>query len=196
MEFSMPAVWSVYAKGLAIGAGVAVCLWLAWSRLTTEGGQVIHDDLVKLVQDVAAEEQIPWELLYAICMTESSGNEFAIRYEPNYKWLLGANISNAERLGQKTSWGLCQVMGAVAREYGYTDQFSGLWDPRTNLKYGVKHIKRLKAKHGSWPPAIASYNAGTPVLVDGKYKNQGYVDKVLARWSSVETQTPLKASEA
>jgi len=155
-----------------------------------------HDDLVELVKKESARQGVPWEAVYAICMTESSGNEFAIRHEPKYRWIFGNNLSLGETLGQKTSWGLCQVMGAVAREYGLTDQFSVLWDPAINLNYGIQHLKRLKAKHGTWPHAISAYNAGTPIVVDGKYKNQGYVDKVLARWSSIESQVPLKASEA
>lgn len=154
-----------------------------------------HKALVSLVQGIATAEGIPWEAVYAICMTESSGNEFAIRHEAHYRWVLGDNLTAGEYIGQKTSWGLMQVMGAVAREYGFTDQFPALWDPATGIKYGVKHLKRLYAKHSKWPQTIAAYNAGTPQLIDDKFKNQGYVDKVLAYWSSAEFHPPLKSSE-
>jgi len=154
-----------------------------------------HDALVRLVQSTAITEGVPWEAVYAICMTESSGNEFATRHEAHYRWVLGDNLTAGEYIGQKTSWGLMQVMGAVAREYGFTDQFPALWDPATGIKYGVKHLKRLYAKHGKWPQTIAAYNAGTPQLIDGKFKNQGYVNKVLAYWSEAEHAIPLKATE-
>lgn len=154
-----------------------------------------HDALVALVKQEAQKQGVPWEAVYAICMTESSGNEFAIKHESHYRWTFGSSLTLGETLGQKTSWGLMQIMGAVAREYGMTDQFSALWDPAINLNYGIQHLKRLKAKHGTWPHAISAYNAGTPIVIDGKYKNQGYVDKVLARWSFVEHQVPLKESE-
>lgn len=153
------------------------------------------ETLITLAQTVGKAESIPWELIYAICLTESSGNEFAIRHEAHYRWVLGDNLTPGEYIGQKTSWGLMQVMGAVAREYGFTDQFPALWDPATGIKYGTKHLKRLYAKHGKWPQTIAAYNAGTPQLIDGKFKNQGYVNKVLAYWSEAEQAIPLKATE-
>lgn len=154
-----------------------------------------QDELKALAKELGAEHQVPWEVLYAICMKESSGNEFAIRHERHYKWLLGQDLDKAEELGQKTSWGLMQVMGAVAREHGYQGQFTGLWAPRTGMTYGIKHLKKLKARYGTWPHTLAAYNAGSPRMRDGKYENQYYVDKVLYYWSSVEEQVPLKASE-
>lgn len=151
--------------------------------------------LCDLARTAGTTEGLPWELIYAVCLTESGGNEFAIRHEAHYRWVLGDNLTPGEYIGQKTSWGLMQVMGAVAREYGFTDQFSALWEPSIGIKYGVKHLKRLYAKHGKWPQTIAAYNAGTPQLVDGKFKNQAYVDKVLAYWSDIESQLALKSSE-
>ena len=190
-------MWSIHAKRWSVGWALAVCMWLGGAGTTGGKGDapVTKEELIILSKTAAVQEDIPWELIYAICMTESSGNEFAIRHEAHYRWTVGESLALGERLGQKTSWGLMQIMGAVAREYGFTDQFSGLWDPQTNIRYGVKHLKRLKAKHGTWPHTISAYNAGTPIVSDGRYKNQVYVDKVLARWSDIETHVPLKASE-
>lgn len=153
------------------------------------------NDLIRIIREVTDSTNTPWQVVYAICLTESSRNEFAIRHEAHYRWLHGSDLSPGEVLGQKTSWGLMQIMGAVAREYGYTDQFSGLFDPHENIRYGVKHLLRLKERYGTWPHTIASYNAGSPRTKDGRYENQGYVDKVLARWSEVEDQPPIKATE-
>lgn len=198
MELSVSGMRALHAKRLFAAGALAVCLWLGGTG--TAGGkgdaQVTRAELIVLSKTASVQEDIPWEVIYAICMTESSGNEFAIRHEAHYRWTVGDNLDLGERLGQKTSWGLMQVMGAVAREYGFAGQFSGLWDPQTNMAYGVKHLKKLKARHGTWPHAIAAYNAGTPIITEGKYKNQQYVDKVLANWTAVESQVPLKASEA
>ena len=83
-------------------------------------------DLQDLVKTEAPAYGLPWEAVYAFVMTESSGNEYAMRHEPHYRWLFGQNHSPTERIGQMTSWGLMQVMGAVAREYGFSGHFPAL----------------------------------------------------------------------
>ena len=154
------------------------------------------DDLKELLKAEVPAYGLPWEAVYAFVMTESSGNEYAMRHEPQYKWLFGHTHSPTERMGQMTSWGLMQVMGAVAREYGFSGHFPALCDPKIGLQYGMKHLKKYYNKHQNWPDTIAAYNAGHPKRIDGKYENQAYVDKVLAVWSLTESQIPLKATEA
>lgn len=141
---------------------------------------------------------LPVELVLAICTVESSCQAGAYRPEPRYRWLLGEldTMSTAEKIGQKSSWGLMQTMGAVAREHGFDGPFTELWNPRVSLRYGMKHVQKLYKRHGNWPDTISAYNAGTPIKVDGKYQNQGYVDKVLKAWNALEHQIPLKSTEA
>lgn len=153
-------------------------------------------DLQALLKAEAPKYQLPWEAVFAFCMAESSGNEWAMRHEPHYKWLFGQNQSPTERIGQMTSWGLMQVMGAVAREYGFIGHFPKLCKPEIGIEYGMKHLQKLYNRHQNWPDTIASYNAGHPVRIDDKYRNQAYVDKVLSVWSLTESQIPLKATEA
>ena len=107
-------------------------------------------------------------------------------------------MSPTERQDQMTSWGLMQVMGAVARELGHTGPLSDLLDPPTGLFYGCLHLRRFRAKYDIWPDVIAAYNAGSPRRVAGQigpYVNQSYVDKVLAAWNNLEVAIPLKDSE-
>ena len=159
-----------------------------------------NTELTTLIKEAAARRSLPWELVYAICQVESSLNPSAIRHEPRYRWLVGDNetMSPTERQDQMTSWGLMQVMGAVARELGHTGPLSDLLDPPTGLFYGCLHLRRFRAKYDIWPDVIASYNAGSPRRVAGQigpYVNQSYVDKVLAAWNNLEVAIPLKDSE-
>lgn len=141
--------------------------------------------------------QLPVEAVLAVTMKESSFREYAIRYEDHYQWLVGdqGTMSVAERLGQKHSWGLMQVMGGLARELGFTGAFHELWTPETGLKYGMLYLNKLYKRHGNWPDTLAAYNAGSVRRVDGKYVNQAYVDAVLKFWNEFETQIPLKSTE-
>jgi len=161
---------------------------------------VDNAELTTLIKAAASRRSLPWELVYAICQVESSLNPSAIRHEPRYRWLVGDNetMSPTERQDQMTSWGLMQVMGAVARELGHTGPLSDLLDPPTGLFYGCLHLRRFRAKYDIWPDVIAAYNAGSPRRVAGQigpYVNQSYVDKVLAAWNNLEVAIPLKDSE-
>lgn len=142
---------------------------------------------LNVIYEVALDNEVPWTLLAAIVQTESGGDPMAARFEPDYKYLLksaefaklNAITPMTEMMFQKTSWGLCQVMGGVAREHGHTGSLLELLIPEINLRIGCKHIKKFMQKYQNKDDLIAAYNAGTPVKgLDGKYRNQLYVDKV------------------
>ena len=155
-------------------------------------------DLTSLIKAAASRMDLPWELVQAICVTESSMNPWAIRYEPAYRWFYGTAdaLSPTERAGQQMSWGLMQVMGAVAREHGFTGWFPSLCEPTVGLNYGMRHLAGFYARYKNWPDAIASYNAGSPVKdQEGRYRNQAYVDRVLRHWNEYEIQVQLKETE-
>lgn len=146
------------------------------------------------ISDVASEENVPTALLAAIVFCESGGNPYACRFEKDYKWILDTkkyalenNITETtEMMLQMTSWGLCQVMGAVGREYGLKGSILKLLEPRVNLQIACKLIKKLTARYQERDDIIASYNAGSPVkTLEGKYKNQAYVEKVNAAISII-----------
>lgn len=156
-----------------------------------------EQQLTTYLKEAALIEGVPWELVKAVCRAESSFDQYAMRYEPHYKWLVGAEtITPTERVGQMTSWGLMQVMGAVAREYGFAGYFPRLCEPGVGLHYGMRHLKKFYDKYRNWPDSIASYNAGRPVRTDGRYVNQPYVDKVLRYWNEYEIQIQLKDTDA
>lgn len=149
----------------------------------------------QVIEDVADAENVPANLLAAIVQTESSNNRYAVRFEPHYKYLFKTK-ENAQACGiteatetvfQMTSFGLCQLMGAVARELGLKGTIFQLLDEQTNLTYAAKLIKRLAGRFKERDDIIAAYNAGTPVkTLNGLYKNQVYVDKVNQYLSAIE----------
>lgn len=143
------------------------------------------------IQAASEEHEVPVSLIKAICRKESNFITWASRYEPGWKYFLDADKITefckktsssvaTEKIHQATSWGLMQVMGTVARELGYEGHLPALCLPEIGLFYGVKKLKKCLSVPGrSVMDAIAAYNAGTPVVINGKYKNQEYVDAVM-----------------
>jgi len=148
-----------------------------------------------VISDVASQENVPSALLGAIVFCESGGNPFAARFEKEYKYVLNTKkfaaengiTETTEMMLQMTSWGLCQLMGAVGREYGLKGSILQLLEPKINLEIACKLIKKLTSRFPERDDIIAAYNAGTPIkTLDGKYKNQQYVDKINAAISIIQ----------
>jgi soluble lytic murein transglycosylase-like protein len=127
-------------------------------------------------------------LVAAIVWQESRGSVYAVRYEPNYRWLFtpekfadrqGITVETEKNL-QKHSFGLMQIMGATARWLGYDGALAALYKPENNLYWGGKYLKLLFEKHKDTAKVVSAYNAGSPkILESGKFANQNYVDSVL-----------------
>ena len=126
------------------------------------------------------------ELIRAIIEAESSGNQYAIRYEPKFfRWLtnrfkvMRKKVSVTEMVGRSMSWGPMQVMGQVARELGYKRDFPMLCEEWVGIFYGTKHLYNKISKYGHLE-GISAYNQGSPRRKrNGEFKNQYYVDKVI-----------------
>jgi len=149
---------------------------------------MVTDSTMETIVKYAEQFDIKPEIIYGICMTESNMIQMACRYEKNYKWLFKPEAVkpklcsvDTERTFQQVSWGVGQVMGAVLREYGYTDWLPViLSDKNLQIMYCVKHLANLKKRFPEGNDYIAAYNAGSPrKLSSGKYVNQEYVQKVL-----------------
>ena len=152
---------------------------------------VLDQDTVALIERVAQEEKIPANILKAIVRVESGGRTDAVRYEPEWRyfnsphdWASRFGITPAtEGVFQSMSWGLCQVMGATARDLGHTGMLTDLLKPELSLRYGAKLIRSHVERYGEDAESdiIAAYNAGSARKKDtGMYVNQRYVDKVWA----------------
>lgn len=150
--------------------------------------QIIKGLPWELIRRLAGGVVTP-ELLGAIVMTESSGQQNATRFEPKYRWLyqperLAALMGVAvevELNDQKTSWGLCQVMGAVAREYGFIRELPLLLRPQANLAMAVRHLHNYAKRYSDLDDVISAYNDGDGAQRDrngGRADNDTYVHKV------------------
>lgn len=134
------------------------------------------------------------DLMSAIISLESGWRPNETKYEPNYKYLWHTehyaeaenNTVEVETVLQKTSLGLCQIMGANARWLSYEAPLMTLLDPAINIKMGVKYFAQRCNHYGSIQDKIAAYNAGTPRKKDGEYVNQLYVDRVLGYYSDLK----------
>lgn len=137
-------------------------------------------------------------MVAAIIQKESSGNTYAVRFEPLYKWMpsteqtkalavkLGSSV-NTVLNGFRTSWGLMQVMGAVAYEHGFQGWFPALCRPEVGIDYGCRHFKKFLEKYPTDEGAIAAYNAGSAKKNEsGFYLNQRYVDDVMRNFRELE----------
>ncbi len=131
--------------------------------------------LGRLISDVAISYGLDPQFVAAVVVQESDGNPFAIRYEPAFyeKYIQGTSSQRmlghvpklcsliTEKNARATSWGLMQIMGQVARERGFKEDFlSSLIDPKTNLTVGVGFLKHLLDSRGSKEAALLKYNGG------------------------------------
>lgn len=116
-------------------------------------------------------------LFCAVIEQESNWDPWAMRYEPAFYVRYVAkipNLTDTERQARATSWGLCQVMGQVARELGFNHPFlSMLCDPEIGLTVGCNKLgKCLAAEGGDEAKALLRWNGGA---------NAEYPLQVLAR---------------
>lgn len=164
---------------------------------------------LELITSIANMHKVDPLLVQAIVAKESSGNTWAWNPEPKFRYFwdirkkrpfrfVGDKEVNAkmppldfpalagdpdqEWWGQQTSWGLMQIMGAVAREEGYTDPYlTSLCNPAQGLTAGVNHLSRLLAwAQGDVRAACAAYNGGRGGNAPGGVlRNGAYADSVL-----------------
>lgn len=128
---------------------------------------------VELAKEAAREAQIDPILFCAIVEQESGWDTWAIRYEPDFfnRYIAAqTSLHPTEARARAFSYGLCQVMGQVAREHG----FDGKWltemcDPKIGLPVGAEvFASKLKAAQEDVTKALLKWNGGSNIL----YPNQ------------------------
>lgn len=148
------------------------------------------------IQNIGDQFKVPHDLICSIIMVESSGNPWAARFEPAYKYLYKEwELSKTARVSldtmivlQKTSWGLMQVMGGKAYEMGLNNKDLPhiLCVPEIGIEFGVKILAKDLNRYGNETEAIAAYNAGSAIKnSQGFFINQQYVNKVERLLSSL-----------
>lgn len=155
------------------------------------------EDWNSLILKLNDQYILPEGLIMAIILTESAGNPWVMRYESGWKYLVEPEVW-AHRLGQtvetetrqqKFSYGLCQIMGSLLRELGFSKELSRCIDPAISIEYCAKFLAQLFKRYPqNIDDVIASYNAGSPRKNEhGECVNQEYVDKVKSFMLRIKT---------
>ncbi len=156
----------------------------------------LDSNLWQIFHKVSIEQNVPENLLRAICYTETG-------YRPTaYRNGDGGHLNSA--------FGICQVLYKTASQYGlkdakcqkdfskkkHNDKGCSLFDVEINLKYASKYLRyQLDRYKNDRIKAIAAYNAGSYIVckdsgifhaptidikcVQGQIRNLQYVEKVL-----------------
>jgi len=125
-------------------------------------------EIIELARSVAAEHALDPALVCAVIEQESAWDPWAVRYEPGFLSRYVAPLYTAGKFGateaytRSMSWGLMQVMGQVAREFGFdAPSLAKLCDAATGLAFGCRILAaRLKRAKGDVPGALLAWNGG------------------------------------
>lgn len=146
-----------------------------------------------IIQHHAKNFNLEPNLVRAVIQVESEGDTWAARFEPGWKWFVSPKTwakivkvsQSTETVCQAMSFGLMQVMGAVARELGMTEDLTKLCSPDTGIYYGCKKLRKEIDRWGSIERGLAAYNAGSPNSSVG----QQYAKKVLKIFEKLNTDS-------
>ncbi len=172
---------------IAVGAG-----FLGDLLITLIEKQIYPQEYATYVEATAETYAVPEEMVYALIKCESDFDSSA--------------VSHAGAVG------LCQLMPETF--LWLTDDIlfehfepGMLYDPETNIRYGVCYLARLYDRYGDWSLAFAAYNAGPtrvdewladPTLSDGEgglkripfKETRQHVKKVQKAWEKYEKLYP------
>ncbi len=132
------------------------------------------------MRDIATSHGLSPQLVCAVVEQESAWNPWQIRYEPSFmsKYVAplytAGKITATEAYARAFSFGVMQVMGQTAREFGFEGvSLAELCDPQVGAEYGCRKLKHLLDRlKGDVNAALLAYNGGS---------NAQYAVQVLAR---------------
>ena len=96
-------------------------------------------------------------------MVERSASRHKLDADLAHALIKAESAYDPRAVSHKGAVGLMQLMPATASDYGVRSA-DALFDPRTNLDTGMRHLKRLLDKYGSIGHAVMAYNAGEGAL--------------------------------
>src|SRR5271169_1568750 len=140
----------------------------------------VPPEIIGLARQIASEHALEPALVCAVIEQESAWNPWAVRYEPGFlsryiaPLYTAGKLSATEAYTRAMSWGLMQVMGQVAREFGFNESsLSELCDPAAGIEFGSRILAvRMARAKGDAPAALLAWNGGA---------NANYPAEVLAR---------------
>ncbi len=140
---------------LAVGIG-----FLADHLITLAEKAAYPQEYNEYVEAYAERFGVPEEAIYALIKTESDFDSGAVS---------GAGAVGLMQLLPSTFEWLTDDILFEHLEPGM------LYDPETNIRYGVCYLSRLYDRYADWELAFAAYNAG-PGTVDGWLGDPAYAD--------------------
>jgi len=98
-------------------------------------------ELAAMANRLGREMQLPAELVRAVVQVESN-------------W-------DTELTGLAGEIGLMQILPATARDLGFVDSDEALYDPNTNIRWGVRYLaEAYRLAGGDLCQTVLKYNAG------------------------------------
>jgi soluble lytic murein transglycosylase-like protein len=172
---------TILVWGLLSPAGGAIASAETSALETPPPGKISVSNKRKLqpmIDAVAKGHGVDKDLVHAVIAAESGYNPSAV--------------------SSKGAIGLMQVMPATAADYGI-DSSDDLFDPKTNVKVGTRHLKRLISKYRSIGRAVAAYNAGEGALESNKAmtypETRRYSVQVINLYRRYKGKQPLSLRE-
>lgn len=168
----------------------------------------MQTNVIEAIKATAALHRLDAMLIMRVVIVESAGNPWAWNPEPRYRYFWDMRVNRPFRTitaeeqrdefppidfraisgdndqewwAQQASWGLMQVMGAVAREHGFRGSYlTELLESVTGLHYGCLHLgAMLRWADGDVERALAAYNGGTGGNARRPFRNAEYAEHVL-----------------
>lgn len=136
-----------------------------------------------LAAKYAAKHGLDTVLVCAVCEQESSWNPSAVRFEPAFeaRYIHPAlpSAPTTLELTKAMSFGLMQIMGETAIEFGWRGTFlTELCDPDLGVDFGCAKLRRCVDLHpNDENAALEAYNGGSAPL---------YGQQVMARKAKYE----------
>jgi soluble lytic murein transglycosylase-like protein len=129
------------------------------------------------VERIAAEHSLPAQLIHSVIKVESNYNPHAV--------------------SSKGALGLMQLIPSTARRFGVDDAFN----PIQNIQGGAKYLRYLLDLFGSYPLALAAYNAGEGAVaqyggIPPFAETQNYVVLVRKAWEQAKKAAAAKQPAA
>ncbi len=151
-------------------------------------GAVAQQMCEQEMSTASAKHNVPIAVLYAVALTESGKggrlNPFALNID-------GVSIIETTEKAARVKFDNARAGGARFIDVGcmqVNHHFHGhefasidaMFNPRLNVDYGARFLRRLKEQEGTWTRAVGRYNAGQGNAVAQKK----YVCRVIAALAS------------
>jgi soluble lytic murein transglycosylase-like protein len=141
------------------------------------------DGFIALARAAAEKHRLDPALVCALCHQESSWKPWAVRYEPEFfeRYISHMKgVSPTEMQLRATSFGVMQILGQTAREFGFDGDFlTELLDPVIGLEYGCRKLQRaMDRANDGVIEGLLLYNGGG---------DKQYPDRVLRYWPRYNT---------